>query len=272
MKPRHNRYDIEELKTIMARLRDRENGCPWDIKQNFKSIAPYTLEEAYEVVDAIEKNNKDELCDELGDLLFQVIYHAQMADEEEAFEFDDVVHAICTKLVRRHPHVFGNEDLSSDEEIRDMWERVKREEKADTIEDPSLLADIPVGLPAMTRAVKLQKRAAQVGFDWPDAGPVLEKIQEELDELKEAMAEPETVRKEKVQEEFGDLLFVMANLSRHLKIDPEAAVRTANKKFVDRFGYIEQTYEYDKEKMKTASLEEMDALWDEAKMHEKKGS
>lgn len=271
MKPRDDHYDIHELKTIMARLRDRDQGCPWDIKQDFKSISPYTIEEAYEVVDAIEKNDKAELCDELGDLLFQVIYHAQMADEEKAFDFDDVVHAICTKLVRRHPHVFGDEDLSSDEDIREMWERVKREEKADTKEDPSLLADIPVGLPAMTRAVKLQKKAAQVGFDWPDTGPVLDKIQEELDELKEAMHSPASTRKEKLEEEFGDLLFVMANLGRHLKIDPETAVRSANKKFVDRFGYIEQAYDHDKEKMQAASLEAMDALWDEAKEHEKKG-
>lgn len=274
------RYGIEDLKEIMTRLRDPETGCPWDQKQDFKSISPYTIEEAYEVVDAIDQGDRVALCDELGDLLFQVIYHAEMAREEQSFAFDDVVHAISAKLIRRHPHVFGTETLHSDDEIREMWERVKQEEKAGAgVEDgaacPSLLADVPVGLPGLTRALKLQKKAARVGFDWPSTTPVLEKLEEELEELR-AELQAETLEgtagpanKEKIAEEFGDMLFVMANLARHLRIDPEAALRGANEKFCRRFHHIEVELAGASKPLSEASLEEMEALWDEAKALEK---
>ncbi len=268
MKPSGARYDIADLKEIMARLRAPQGGCPWDLKQSFESIAPYTLEEAYEVVDAIEKGDMGALVDELGDLLFQVIYHAQLASEQHAFEFDDVVQAISEKMVRRHPHVFGDEALTSDEEIAAMWARVKGEEKQAGLSagaPSSLLDDVPVGLPALTRAVKLQKKAAKVGFDWPDVGPVLEKVKEELAEF-EAELDKEGVAGQRArEEEFGDLLFVLANLGRHLKIDPEAAARRANEKFVRRFHYIEQELTKGGKTLSDHSLEEMDAKWDEAK-------
>lgn len=276
------RYDIEDLKEIMTRLRDPETGCPWDQRQDFKSISPYTIEEAYEVVDAIDTGDRAALCDELGDLLFQVIYHAEMAREEESFAFDDVVHAISAKLMRRHPHVFGSETLASDEEIREMWERVKLEEKAaagtlgdETLDAPSLLAGVPVGLPGLTRALKLQKKAARVGFDWPSTTPVLEKLEEELEEFRAELmtetingADDETgglANRDKIAEEFGDMLFVMANLARHLRIDPEAALRGANEKFCRRFHHIEVALARASRSPGDASLDEMEALWDEAK-------
>lgn len=281
------KYHISDLKEIMTRLRAPDGGCPWDIKQDFKSISPYTIEEAYEVVDAIDSGDRAALRDELGDLLFQVIYHAEMAREEGSFAFDDVVHAISSKLIRRHPHVFGSETLSSDEEIREMWQRIKRDEKtsSDSSKPNGLLADVPVALPGLTRAVKLQKKAAEVGFDWPAAAPVLEKLYEEIDELKEVLeaqaakeVSPSPPAKgstaslnanadlqQKSLEEFGDILFVMANLARHLRIDPEAAIRNTNEKFCRRFGYIEQQLAADGRSADTASLEEMEALWDAAK-------
>ena len=272
-------YDIQDLKEIMRRLRAPIGGCPWDMKQDFKSISPYTIEEAYEVVDAIDQGDRTALCDELGDLLFQVIYHAEMAREEGSFAFDDVVHAISAKLIRRHPHVFGDAALTSDDEIREMWERVKQQEKADKASNApaSLLDDVPVALPGMTRAVKLQKQAAKVGFDWPSATPVLEKLHEEIDELKEVLAEAGTVDDlrnnnelaKKCADEFGDILFVMANLARHLRIDPEAAVRQTNEKFCRRFGYIETQLDTQGKSLEAASLEEMEALWDEAKTLER---
>ncbi len=273
------RYGVDELKAIMTRLRDPEGGCPWDQKQNFKSISPYTIEEAYEVVDAIDSQDMAALCDELGDLLFQVIYHAELAREDGCFDFDDVVHAISAKLIRRHPHVFGDETLRSDEEIREMWERVKREEKAGANPPAgSILDDVPVGLPGLTRAVKLQKKAARVGFDWGAVGPVMDKLEEELAELREAMAADSGLNAaapggedgkakagDKVTEEFGDLLFVMANLARHMRIDPEDAIRRANGKFCSRFGYIEETLREAGGTLEAASLDEMEALWDDAK-------
>ncbi len=291
-------YSIEDLKDIMAQLRNPDGGCPWDLKQNFKTIAPYTIEEAYEVVDAIDKYENggeiDEIKDELGDLLFQVIFHAQLASEKQAFGFDDVVQVISEKLVRRHPHVFGDEALYSDDEIREMWERVKADERAlktassdDGTEDdrPSLLSDVPVGLPGLSRAVKLQKKAARVGFDWPSLMPVVEKLEEELLEVKEALFDFEKLQNEesnnhskhtsldagraKVEEELGDLMFVMANVARHLRVDPEKAVRLANLKFCRRFAYIEQELYAAGRSPDDATLEEMDALWDEAKLNEK---
>ncbi len=269
------RYTLDGLLAVMARLRDPETGCPWDVKQSFTTIAPYTIEEAYEVADAIARDDRDALKDELGDLLLQVVYHAQMASEQSDFQFADVVDAITRKMIRRHPHVF--EDASRREEFMttDLWDRIKAEEKAERgHEGPaeSVLDDVPVGLPALTRAVKLQKRAAKVGFDWPSLAPVLHKIEEELDELKWAVVENGTGTSQgKVAEEFGDLLFVMANAARHLGVDPEAAVRAANAKFVRRFHSIEAALAAKGRKPEDATLEEMDALWDEAKEAEQKG-
>lgn len=277
------RYTLDDLIAIMAQLRNPQGGCPWDLKQDFKSISPYTIEEAYEVVDAIDRGDKNDLCEELGDLLFQVVYHAQMASEEEAFVFDDVVQAISEKLVRRHPHVFGDDDLKSDQEIKVMWDRIKQEEKRTKesceVENTSILDDIPVGLPALTRAVKLQNKAAKVGFDWPDASFVFEKIEEELQEVREAYnqasqegqdkeQEYSPRSREKLTEEIGDLMFVITNLARHMKIDPEHAARGANNKFCSRFSYIEQELKGAGRSLDEASLEEMDALWDEAKTKE----
>jgi MazG family protein len=256
----------------MVRLRDPETGCPWDVKQTFASIAPYTIEEAYEVADAIARNDVDGLKDELGDLLLQVVYHARMAQEQSQFAFADVVDAITAKMIRRHPHVFVDSSLKDEFLSNDLWERIKAEEKAKRGKGAgSLLDDVPVGMPGLTRAVKLQKRAAKVGFDWPDLGPVLAKAEEEIAELKAAIAEGEDeAAKDHVAEEFGDLLFVMANLARHLGVDPEAALRGANRKFVRRFASIEAALSAQGRKPEDATLEEMDALWDAAKDAEKK--
>jgi len=270
-KPR--KHDLEDLLAVMARLRDPDTGCPWDVKQSFATIAPYTIEEAYEVADAIARDDMDGLKDELGDLLLQVVYHAQIASEDKRFAFADVVDAITRKMIRRHPHVF--EDSSRREEFMrtDLWDRIKAEEKAergDDAESKSVLADVPVGLPGLTRALKLQKRMAKVGFDWPDLAPVLAKVDEELDELKSAIGEKnDRETREHVAEEFGDLLFVMANVARHLGIDPEAALRTANAKVVRRFESIEAALAAQGRTPKDSTLEEMDALWDAAKVAEK---
>lgn len=271
---REKRHRLEELRAVMARLRDPETGCPWDIEQDFASIAPYTIEEAYEVADAVARGDIDALKDELGDLLLQVVYHAQMASEQRRFDFDDVADAITRKMIRRHPHVF--EDPSRREEFlaTDLWRRIKAEEKAErgAGEAASVLGDVPVGLPALTRAVKLQKRAAEVGFDWPSLAPVLAKAEEEIGELKAAIEETSADAKDakRVAEEFGDLLFVMANVARHLGIDPEAALRDANAKFVRRFESIEAALAADGRKPEDSTLEEMDALWDAAKAAERK--
>jgi ATP diphosphatase len=250
---------MPRLVSIMARLRDPETGCPWDIEQDFESIAPYTIEEGYEVADAIARKDMEGLRDELGDLLFQVVYHARMAEERGAFAFADVVRAIADKMVRRHPHVFGAEsrDKTADQQTVD-WERVKAAERGAA----GALAGVAAGLPALTRAVKLQNRAARVGFDWPDAGAVLDKIAEETAELVEARDTGDAIR---VREEYGDLLFVMANLARHLGVDPEAALRDANAKFTRRFEAIEAALAADGRGPADSSLAEMDALWDAAK-------
>jgi len=252
---------------IMRRLRDPEGGCPWDLVQDFASIAPYTIEEAYEVAEAIEHSDMDELRDELGDLLLQVVYHAQMAEERGAFGFSDVVRAISDKMLRRHPHVFGTDsrEKTPDQQTRD-WERLKAAERAGKPQATSALDGVALGLPALTRAVKLQNRAARVGFDWPDAGAVFEKIAEETAELVEARA---TATPEHLFEEFGDLLFVMANLARHLKLDPEAALRAANAKFTRRFHAIEAALDATGRSPADSDLAEMDALWDAAKRAEK---
>ena len=250
---------MDRLRKIMRRLRDKATGCPWDIEQTFATIAPYTVEEAHEVADVIERQAWSELPGELGDLLLQVVFHAQMAEDAGLFGFDDVVRAISDKMVVRHPHVFGAEsrDKSPEQQTVD-WERIKAAERG-----PARVLDgIALGLPALTRAVKLQKRAARVGFDWPSTDEVLAKIVEETAELVEAR---EVLTEAEVTEEFGDLLFVMANLARHLKIDPEAALRSANAKFTQRFQRIEDWLAEAGKTPDQSNLAEMDALWNRAK-------
>ena len=254
---------MPRLREIMRRLRDPQTGCPWDIEQTFASIAPYTIEEAYEVADAIEREAWGELKGELGDLLFQSVFHAQMAEDAGLFDFDDVANAIADKMVARHPHVFGDEsrDKSAEQQTRD-WETVKAAERA-AKDEKGVLDGVALGLPALTRAVKLQNRAARVGFDWPQTDQVLDKVAEEMAELREATDPAHRA------EEFGDLLFVMANLARHLDIDPEDALRAANRKFTRRFGWIESALAEQGRHPKDSTLEEMDALWDAAKRAEK---
>jgi MazG family protein len=275
-KPPAERHTLDVLLRVMARLRDPDTGCPWDVKQDFASIAPYTIEEAYEVADAIARDDLDGLKEELGDLLLQVVYHAQMASEEARFGFADVVDAITRKMIRRHPHVFEDASLRDEFLTRDVWQRIKAEEKAERKQgrEASRLDDVPVALPALARAVKMQRSAAEVGFDWPSLTPVLAKAEEEIAELKAALdaAHEETDARpaKRVTEEFGDLLFVMANIARHLGVDPEAALRGANLKFVQRFRSIEAALAKEGRKPEDATLEEMDALWDEAKAAETK--
>ncbi len=257
----------------MARLRDPDSGCPWDRDQTFASIAPYTIEEAYEVADAIARGVLVDLKDELGDLLLQVVYHARMAEEQGAFAFDDIVAAITEKMIRRHPHVFADTSLRESFKTSGSWERIKAEEKAarGSVAAGSLLDDVPLALPALTRAVKLQARAARVGFDWPSLEPVLAKADEEIAELRAAIAvSEEGCASTKVAEEFGDFLFVMANIARHLGVDPETALRDANAKFMRRFGHIEQSLRADGRVPQDSTLEEMDQLWDRAKAAERK--
>ena len=260
-----DKRDIEALVEIMARLRAPEGGCPWDLEQTFRTIAPYTVEEAYEVADAIEHDDMAALKDELGDLLFQAVFHARMAEEQGLFDFGDVVAAITGKMIRRHPHVFGDEELRTADEQTAAWEEQKAAERADKGHQ-SLLDDVPAALPGLARAVKLQKRAARVGFDWTEARAVLDKIVEETHELAEAMAAGEHAH---IEDEYGDLLFVLANLSRHLKIDPDAALRRANQKFIRRFQHIERASEAAGRDLAEMSLDEMEALWVEAKRLER---
>ncbi|MDN6857567.1 nucleoside triphosphate pyrophosphohydrolase [Pseudomonas sp. CAN2814] len=270
-------HKLDDLLYLMARLRDPQNGCPWDIKQSYATIVPYTLEEAYEVADAIERGDFDHLREELGDLLFQVVYYAQLAREEGRFEFDAVVDGITSKLIRRHPHVFPDGDLYGEPDpaklaesaVKQRWEELKAEERAAKAAEPvqlSLLDDVPNALPALSRAAKLQKRASQVGFDWADALPVVDKVREELDEVLEAMAGGDT---EAQAEEVGDLLFVVVNLARKLKVDPETALRAANAKFERRFRYIETALRDQGRTLEDSNLEEMDELWGAAKRDEK---
>lgn len=257
---------IDRLVEIMRRLRDPVGGCPWDLEQDFATIAPYTIEEAYEVADAIERGDMADLKGELGDLLFQSVYHAQMAAEAGKFTFQDVVRAISDKMVARHPHVFGDEsrDKSAEQQTRD-WERLKAAERAAS-PAKGTLEGVALGLPALLRAVKLQNRAARVGFDWPSTDEVIDKLVEEAHELAEARA---TLTEAEITEEFGDLLFVMANLARHLRIDPEAALRAANAKFTRRFAAIEVALAARGKQPEDSDLAEMDALWNAAKAAEK---
>ncbi len=261
--------DIGRLLEIMAALRTPETGCPWDLAQNFSTIAPYTLEEAYEVTDAIARNDLADLKDELGDLLLQVVFHARMAEEQSAFNFGDVVQAITEKLIRRHPHVFADETSRSPRAVEGLWERIKAEEKTanKTSQTGGALAGVPVALPALSRALKLQNKASKVGFDWNDSRAVLRKIREETDEIEAELDRAET-NKAATAGEVGDLLFAVVNLARHLDADPEAALRRTNLKFERRFAAIERALAARGKAPQEASLAEMDALWNEAKAAE----
>ncbi len=269
--------DISRLLEIMAALRTPVTGCPWDLVQDFSTIAPYTLEEAYEVADAIERNDLEDLCDELGDLLLQVVFHAQMASEKGAFSFGDVVERITSKMIRRHPHVFGDDKARRAGMAKGMWDRIKFAEKAEkaarrsapsnqAAPDKGFLDDVPINLPALTRGLKLQQRAAKVGFDWDHAAPILDKIEEEIAELR---AEISAGENDKARGEYGDLLFALVNLGRHLKVDPEEALKAANNKFRRRFRHIEDGLANAGGSLEAATLQEMEALWNEAKENEK---
>lgn len=275
------RKTIGDLLSVMTALRTPETGCPWDLEQTFATIAPYTIEEAYEVADAIARGDLVDLKEELGDLLLQVVYHAQMAGEAGAFDFADVVDGITRKMVRRHPHVFGDADTRARGVEAGFWERIKTEERREKAaerdaggqdaqqHDAAVLDDVPINLPALVRAVKLQGKAARVGFDWPSLSPVLEKMREELGELNEALAAED---RDRIEDELGDLLFVMANVARHLRIDPEASLRRTNEKFVRRFGRIEEMLRDAGRRPEQSNLSEMDALWDAAKVEERRGN
>ena len=255
---------LDRLLGIMARLRDPVGGCPWDKEQTFATIAPYTIEEAYEVADAIERGDLDELKDELGDLLLQVVFHARMAEEMGAFDFADVARAIADKMVRRHPHVFEDVRYKDVAEQTESWEQIKAGERA--AKAKGILGDVPTGLPALTRAVKLTKRAARVGFDWPSTREVFDKLREELGELEAELGEMDPT---KVKDELGDVLFVLANLARKLDVEPEDALRHANAKFVRRFVHIERTLAEGGRTPDQSDLAEMDRLWDQAKAIER---
>ena len=252
---------IERLLEIMARLRDPVRGCPWDLQQDFRSIVPHTLEEAYEVADAIEQGDLGKLRDELGDLLFQVAFHSRLASEQDAFEFADVVDAICDKLTRRHPHVFGDAVVADAAGQTAAWERMKRNERA-ARGDAGALADVPVALPALTRARKLGARAAQAGFDWPDATGPRAKVDEELTELDAVRGTPDPAAREA---ELGDLLFSVVNLARHLEVDPESALRRANERFARRYRHVEQALQHQGQPAGSAAPELLDRLWAAAK-------
>lgn len=268
---------IDRLIAIMAKLRDPEGGCPWDREQDFATIAPYTIEEAYEVADAIQRSDMAALREELGDLLLQVVYHARMAEESGDFAFDDVATAIADKMVARHPHVFGGAEVDSASAQTRMWEEFKAHERAAKAkaggQAPSVLDDVPLALPALLRAEKLQKRAARVGFDWPESCQVLDKIEEEIGELRAELdraAPADVVDRARIADELGDLLFTLANLARHLKIDPETALRGCNAKFERRFRSIEQSLARKGKTPEEVSLEEMEELWTEAKRNERR--
>ncbi len=301
--------DIARLIEIMAALRTPVTGCPWDLEQSFETIAPYTIEEAYEVADAIERRDLADLKDELGDLLLQVVYHARLGEEQGAFAFGDVVEAVTKKMIRRHPHVFGDGTARDPSAVKATWDQLKAEERAEKAAERTrlsgpdaaptaeavTLADVPTTLPALTRAIKLQNKAAKVGFDWPNLLPVFEKLKEEIAEFEEvaclvapsgshsasrpevaasggrlpAGESPDATKTAAIKEEFGDILFVMANIARHLEIDPEAALRGTNQKFVRRFAHIEKVLAERGKIPSQSTLQEMDALWDEAKAREK---
>ena len=255
----------EKLLAIMARLRSPDGGCSWDLEQDFYSLIPYTIEEAYEVADAIERNDFEDLRLELGDLLLQVVFHARIAEEQNLFDFEQVAESIGEKLIRRHPHVFADAEYKSDEERKQAWEQAKfeerRQKRPEALPD-SVLAGIAVNLPALVQCEKIQNRAASHGFDWPEVLPVFDKVKEELDEVREAW---ESCDQAHIQEEVGDLLLVAVNLARHLKVNPEIALRESTKKFSSRFQYIEQRVEASGRRLKDCELAELDGLWNEAK-------
>lgn len=264
-------YSLNDLLSLMARLRDPETGCPWDLQQSFASIVPHTLEEAYEVADAIERQDWQHLQGELGDLLFQVIFYARLAEEQQGYDFGAIVNTLVTKLIRRHPHVFPDGTLRSrrtgepldEHSIKATWETIKAAERDDnSVQKVRVLDDIPLALPALNRAEKLQKRAAQVGFDWGDVLPVLDKIEEEIAELREAIVAGDSVE---MEHELGDLMFAQVNLARHMGINPESALRYTNQKFTNRFNYIEDQVSCAAKDWQDFSLDELDSWWDEAK-------
>ena len=260
---------IDDLIAIMARLRDPDNGCPWDVKQNFETIVPYTIEEAYEVADAVDRRDYADLCDELGDLLLQVVFHARMAEEAGHFRFDDVVAAICNKMITRHPHVFAEAEAKAEsaDEVLTNWEAIKRgEREANGDDDRSALAGIARGIPEWQRAIKLQKRAATVGFDWPDVNPVFDKLHEEIEEVRVEFANG--ADEARLTDEIGDVLFVCANLARHAKVDVSTAMRHANAKFERRFRSMEAMVAGVDEHLEGKSLEQQEALWRRAKLEE----
>lgn len=261
MKKQYDTGGLENLLEIMERLRDPKEGCPWDLAQTFRSIAPYTIEEAYEVADAIERDDLPELAVELGDLLLQVVYHARLGEEAGAFDFAEVTRHICEKMVRRHPHVFGNERVESPEAQTQAWETLKRREK-ETSGSGSLLEDLPPGLPGLTRAAKLGRRASNAGFDWPDAAGARLKVDEELAELDEALAHGDSDR---IGAEMGDVFFALTNVCRHAGLDPEQCVRGANRRFESRFRYVEQRVKQSGRSFGQHTLDELDAYWGEAK-------
>ncbi|MGG7518659.1 nucleoside triphosphate pyrophosphohydrolase [Allorhizobium undicola] len=265
--------DIGRLIEIMAALRQPETGCPWDVQQTFESIKPYTIEEAYEVADAIERNDPDDLCEELGDLLLQVVFHAQMAEEQGLFSFGDVVEAITAKMIRRHPHVFDRSEADTPETVKAQWDAIKQQEKRERAarratrgiardDKHGLLGQVQRSFPALTEALKLQEQAAKVGFDWNAAEPILDKIEEEIAELREALAEK---KHERIKDELGDLIFALVNIGRHVKADPEQALRSTNTKFRRRFRHIEENLERNGEALEGATLARMEELWQDAK-------
>ncbi|MBB2836811.1 UNVERIFIED_ORG: ATP diphosphatase [Rhizobium etli] len=269
--------DISRLIEIMAALRHPETGCPWDIEQNFQSIKPYTIEEAYEVSDAIERGDMDDLCDELGDLLLQVVFHARMAEEAGEFSFGDVVNAITTKMIRRHPHVFARSEADTPDAVKIQWDEIKQAEKRERAERRSrrgitedfkggFLGSVQRSFPALTEALKLQERAAKVGFDWSAPEPILDKIEEEIGELRMALRDGDRA---KVSDELGDLIFAVVNIGRHVKTDPEQALRGTNTKFRRRFNHIEQVLDAEGETLEAATLERMEEIWQAAKAIER---
>lgn len=275
MEPSH---DIRRLIEIMAALRQPKTGCPWDVVQTFETIKPYTLEEAYEVADAIERADFGDLCDELGDLLLQVVFHARMAEEQGAFDFGDVVHAITRKMIRRHPHVFAASDAETADAVKIQWDEIKRQEKAERAErraalglpddrKAGLLGSVSRGQPALSEALAIQKKAAKVGFDWSQAGPILDKIEEEIGELRRELA---SGRHEAVGEELGDLIFAVVNLGRHADVDAEMALRGTNAKFRRRFAHIEKQLAADGSTPAEATLERMEEIWQAAKAFDPK--
>lgn len=274
----HSLPPIERLKAVMARLRDKDRGCPWDVEQDFASIAPYTIEEAYEVADAIERDDMSGLREELGDLLFQVVFHARMAEEQNLFDFNDVADDLASKMIRRHPHVFASADIKDSAQQTEAWEAHKARERNEKSGDASALANVPVGLPAATRAQKIQKRASRVGFDWGSALPALDKVAEEVAELRAELEQSEEkspgpvtegAGSARTEEEIGDLLFAVVNVARLAGVDGETALRRATQKFERRFRHVEDMLASRGRKPEQSTLQEMDALWDEAKKAER---